>query len=163
RSGQLHSSRWTAIARPSASSRPKRTSNSMVGATTRSMNLASFTSHTLLSRIYGWLFLISADRQQSCMRRLMSRRRLLTVLVSGSPTVEARRIVALSVETSSGTALLAPVLVRQSNPKQRVTFDHENPSRFTRKRCDEIGCATDVATEAERGCVPPPVSGEASV
>ncbi len=85
------------------------------------------------------------------------------LVVSGSPTVEARRIVALSVETSSGTALLAPVLVRQSNPKQRVTFDHENPSRFTRKRCDEIGCATDVATEAERGCVPPPVSGEASV
>jgi len=85
------------------------------------------------------------------------------LVVSGSPTVEARRIVALSVETSSGTALLAPVLVRQSNPKQRVTFDRENPSRFTRKRCDEIGCATDVATEAERGCVPPPVSGEASV
>ncbi|PYJ67769.1 MAG: hypothetical protein DME76_14450, partial [Verrucomicrobia bacterium] len=42
-------------------------------------------------------------------------------------------------------------------------FDRENPSRFTRKRCDEIGCATDVATEAERGCVPPPSSGEASV
>ena len=52
------------------------------GAATRSTNLASFTSHTLLSRIYGWLFLISADRQQSCTRRLMSRRRLLTVLVS---------------------------------------------------------------------------------
>src|SRR5438067_5253494 len=85
------------------------------------------------------------------------------LVVSGSPTVEARRIVALSVETSSGTALLAPVLVKQSNPKQRVTFDRENPSRFTRKRCDEIGCATDVATEAGRGCVPPPASGEASV
>jgi hypothetical protein len=85
------------------------------------------------------------------------------LVVSGSPTVEARRIVALAVETSSGTALLAPVLVRQSNPKQRVTFDHENPSRFTRRRCDEIGCATDVAGEAERGCVPPPEPGAASV
>jgi hypothetical protein len=85
------------------------------------------------------------------------------LVVSGSPTVEARRIVALSVQTSSGTTLLSPVLIRQSNPKQRVTFDGENPSRFTRKRCDEIGCTTDVAAEAERGCVPPPSPGDGAV
>jgi len=85
------------------------------------------------------------------------------LVVSGSPTVEARRIIALSVETSSGGTLLAPVLIRQSNPKQHVTFDRENPSRFTRKRCEEIGCTTNVAAEAERGCAAPPALGDAAV
>src|SRR5438128_11882786 len=78
------------------------------------------------------------------------------LVVSGSPTVDARRIVALSVETSSGTALLAPALVSQSNPTQRATFDRENPSRFTRKLCNEIGCATGVSAEAQPGGRPPP-------
>ncbi len=85
------------------------------------------------------------------------------VVVSGSPTVEARRTIALSVETTSGGVPVAPVLVRQSNPKQRVTFDSENPSRFTRKRCEDIGCTTDVANEAERGCAAPPPQGNEAV
>jgi hypothetical protein len=78
------------------------------------------------------------------------------IIVSGSPTMEARRIIALSVETTSGAMLLAPVLVRQSNPQQRVTFDREQPSRFTRKRCKEIGCKRDVASDAASGCAAPP-------
>jgi hypothetical protein len=78
------------------------------------------------------------------------------VAVSGSPTVEARRIIALSADTAGGRVPLAPVLVRQGNPEQRVTFDGETPSRFTRRRCEEIGCTADVAADAERGCAPPP-------
>jgi hypothetical protein len=85
------------------------------------------------------------------------------VSVSGSPTVEGRRTIALSVETTNGAVPVAPVLVRQSNPKQRVTFDGEPTSRFTRKRCDEIGCPTDVVNDAERGCVAPPAQVDASV
>ena len=83
--------------------------------------------------------------------------------VSGSPTVEGRRTMALSVETRCGAVPVAPVLVRQSNPKQRVTFDGEPTSRFTRKRCEEIGCPTDVVNDAERGCVAPPASHDGSV
>lgn len=81
------------------------------------------------------------------------------IVVSGSPTVEARRSIALSVKTTSGARLLAPVLVRQSNPQQCVTFDREQPSCFTRKRCEEIGCTSDIANDAERGCAAPPAQG----
>ena len=85
------------------------------------------------------------------------------LVVSGSPTVEGRRIMALSVETTRGAVPVAPVLVRQSNPKQKVAFDGESPSRFTRTRCEEIGCATDVIQDAERGCVAPPAQRDDSV
>ncbi len=51
-----------------------------------------------------------------------------TLVVSGSPSVEGRRTIDLSVGTTSGQRPLAPVLVRQSHPKQRVTFDSETPS-----------------------------------
>jgi len=81
------------------------------------------------------------------------------LVVSGSPTMEARRAIVLFAETASGRVSLAPVLVRQSNPRQRVTFDGEKPSRFARKRCDEIGCTNDVAGEAERGCASPLADG----
>jgi len=85
------------------------------------------------------------------------------LIVSGSPTVEGRRTIALSVKTTSGSVGLAPVLVQQSNPKQRVTFDSEPPSSFTRKRCKEIGCATDVVAKAERGRAAPPAQSDGSV
>jgi hypothetical protein len=85
------------------------------------------------------------------------------LVVSGSPTVEGRRTIDLSVKTTDGAVPLAPVLVRQSNPRQRVTFDGETPSRFTQKRCKEIGCTTNVARDAMRGRVAPPAPGGASV
>lgn len=83
--------------------------------------------------------------------------------VTGSPTVEARLTIALSVNTTGGAVPLSPVLVRQSNPKQQVTFDDESPSRFTRKRCEAIGCLIDVVNDAERGCAAPPAQGNVSV
>lgn len=83
--------------------------------------------------------------------------------VSGSPTVEGIRAIDLSVSTISGRVPLAPVLIRQSNPKQRVTFDSEIPSRFTQKRCREIGCTTKVAREAARGRIAQPAQTGASV
>ena len=52
--------------------------------------------------------------------------------VSGSPKVEALRVVELLLRTQDGDAAVAPVLVSQSNPAQRVRFDNEVPSRFTR-------------------------------
>ena len=64
---------------------------------------------------------------------------MLTVVVDGS-----RRSIALSVQTTGGAAPASPVLVRQSNPNQRVIFGDESPSHFARKRCEEIGCPTDV-------------------
>jgi hypothetical protein len=85
------------------------------------------------------------------------------LIVSGSPTVEGRRTIALSVKTTSGSVGLAPVLIQQSNPKQRVTFDSETPSRFTWKRCKEIGCATDIMAKARHGRAAPLAQGDGSV
>jgi len=72
------------------------------------------------------------------------------LVASGSP----------SLRTVNGTALVAPVLVHQSDPKQRVTFDGQTLARFTRKRCKEIGCAGKIAGAAARGDAPPPVPGQ---
>ena len=83
---------------------------------------------------------------------------VLTVVVDGS-----RRSIALSVQTTGGAAPASPVLVRQSNPKQRVALDGESPSHFARKRCEETGCPTDVVYDAERGCAAPPAQSSASV
>jgi hypothetical protein len=80
--------------------------------------------------------------------------------VSGSPKMEALRVVALSLLTTDGDAAVAPVLVSQSNPAQRVRFDDEAPTRFTRRRCKEIGCVADVAAKAARGVAPAPVPGD---
>ena len=78
--------------------------------------------------------------------------------VSGSPKVEALRVVELLLRTQDGDAAVAPVLVSQSNPAQRVRFDNEVPSRFTRRRCKEIGCAGRVAADASRGVAQPPIA-----
>ena len=43
------------------------------------------------------------------------------LVVSGSLTVEGRRTIDLAVKTIGGSVPLAPVLIKQSNPKQRVT------------------------------------------
>jgi hypothetical protein len=82
------------------------------------------------------------------------------ITVSGSATIEARRIVDLSLNTTGGRALLAPVLMQQSNPEQHVTFDREIPSRFTRLRCKKIGCNARITQNAVRGKAPPPVQGQ---
>jgi hypothetical protein len=81
------------------------------------------------------------------------------IVVCGSPTVKVRRSIELSVTTTNGARLLAPVLVRQSNMQQSVTFDREQPSHFTRQRCAEIGCPSEIADDAERGCAAPPAQG----
>ena len=78
--------------------------------------------------------------------------------VSGSPKMTALRVIELSLRTASGAAAVAPVLVSQSNSAQRVRFDGEAASRFTRRRCKEIGCPARVAADASRGVAPPPVA-----
>jgi hypothetical protein len=82
--------------------------------------------------------------------------------VSGSPKTEALRVVELSLRTAESDVAVAPVLMSQSNPAQRVRFDNETPARFTRRRCKEIGCPPRVVADAARGVVPPPVSGNSS-
>lgn len=79
------------------------------------------------------------------------------LVVSGSPTVEGRRIIDLSVQTVRGPVPLAPVLVRQSQASQRITFDGDSPSRFTQKRCQAIGCSPKITRQAARGHAAPPV------
>ncbi|GKS57489.1 hypothetical protein YTPLAS18_10160 [Nitrospira sp.] len=85
------------------------------------------------------------------------------LVVSGSPTVEGRRVIDLSIQTKYGLVPVAPVLVRQSNPTLRVTFDGETPSRFTQQRCREIGCPTKVVKAAASGRVAPPAPAHDSV
>lgn len=79
------------------------------------------------------------------------------ITVSGSPKIQARRIVDLTLNTIEGRAMIAPVLTQQSNPKQRVTG--ENPSRFARRRCKVIGCDAATARSAANGKAPAPASG----
>ena len=81
------------------------------------------------------------------------------IAVSGSPTTEARRIVDLRLDTTAGRAQLAPVLMQQS-AHQRVTFNGEIPSRFTRRRCKEIGCDAKTVQSAASGKAPAPISGQ---
>jgi hypothetical protein len=79
--------------------------------------------------------------------------------VSGLPTMEARHLAPLALQTVHGPVDVAPVLVRRSNPRQRVTFDGAAAAAFTRKRCREIGCAPKITATAARGEAPPPPGG----
>jgi len=79
--------------------------------------------------------------------------------VSGLPTMEARHLSLLTLQTVRGPADVVPVLVRRSNPRQRVTFDRLAPAAFARKRCKEIGCAAKVVADAARGQAPAPQGG----
>ncbi len=59
-----------------------------------------------------WSSASSTNRVRRCWRNASP--------FSGSPTVQALRVVDLSLNTTGGRALLAPVLMQQSNPEQRV-------------------------------------------
>jgi hypothetical protein len=85
------------------------------------------------------------------------------LVVSGSPTVQGRRSIALAVQTKAGMVMVAPVLVNQSNPKQRITFDDVPPAQFTRGRCKEIGCSRPVMQRAIRGRIGPSAQLNGSV
>ena len=85
-------------------------------------------------------------------RTLMQER----LVVSGSPTMEARHLAPQALRTVNGPADVAAVLVGRSNPRQRVTFDRQAPAAHTRKRCKEIGCAAKIAAAAARGQAPEP-------
>ena len=80
-------------------------------------------------------------------RTLMQER----LVVSGSPTMEARHLAPQSLRTVDGVTDVAAVLVGRSNPRQRVTFDRQAPAAYTRARCQQIGCDTKIATAAARG------------
>jgi hypothetical protein len=85
------------------------------------------------------------------------------LVVSGSPTMEARHVVPLSLSTVDGPSDVAPVLVRLSNPEQDVAFDGETPADFTRERCKAIGCPEEIGAAAARGEAPPLEPGTESV
>ena len=78
------------------------------------------------------------------------------LIVSGPPGVQALRYVSLSIGTVQGSAELAPVVASLSNPRQRVTFDGEDPGRFARRRCKAIACSATVVRAAARGMAPAP-------
>ena len=85
-------------------------------------------------------------------RTLMQER----LVVSGSPTMEARHLAPHTLQTTDGAAEVAAVLVRRSNARQRVTFDRQAPAAYARRRCKEIGCPAKIAVEAARGRAPEP-------
>ena len=100
----------------------------------------------------GELVIRYVDKQG---RTLMQER----LVVSGSPTVEARHLAPQSLQTADGPTDVAPVLVRRSNPRQRVTFDRQPPAAYARKRCKEIGCDARIVADAARGQAPAPEAG----
>ncbi|HXP08284.1 MAG TPA: hypothetical protein VN828_07295 [Acidobacteriaceae bacterium] len=57
----------------------------------------------------------------------------------GSDGISARRPVNLSVETRNGHIEVSPVLSSKGE-RQHVTFDAQEPAKFTMTRCKEIGC-----------------------
>ena len=85
-------------------------------------------------------------------RTLMQER----LVVSGSPTMQALHLAPQALQTADGATDVAAVLVRRSNPRQRVTFDRQPPAAYARKRCKEIGCAAKIAAAAARGQAPTP-------
>jgi hypothetical protein len=76
------------------------------------------------------------------------------LLISGSDGVFARRPVTLSVQTRKGHVELSPVLTSHGN-RQRVTFDNQEPAKFTTERCKEIGCSEAVLRAVGEGRVEP--------
>jgi hypothetical protein len=104
----------------------------------------------------GELVLRYIDKQG---RTLMQER----LVVSGSPTMEARHLAASALQTADGAVDVAPVLVRRSNARQRVTFDRQAPAAYVRTRCKEIGCAAKIAADAARGQAPAPEAGTGPV
>jgi len=85
-------------------------------------------------------------------RTLMQER----LVVSGSATREARHLAPNTLQTTDGPTEVAAVLVRRSNPRQRVTFDRQAPAAYARRRGKEIGCPAKIAAEAARGRAPEP-------
>jgi hypothetical protein len=85
-------------------------------------------------------------------RTLMQER----LVVSGSATMEARHLAPHTLQTTEGPAEVVAVLVRRSNPRQRVTFDRQAPAVYARKRGKEIGCPGKITVEAARGRAPAP-------
>jgi hypothetical protein len=77
------------------------------------------------------------------------------LVISGSASVTGIRTIELSVQVADERVPLAPVLVRQVNTEQRVTFDGDEPATFTRTRCEEIGCAAEIVKAAESGNAAP--------
>jgi hypothetical protein len=80
--------------------------------------------------------------------------------VSGSSTVQAKRIVPLALETTKGEVPVAPVLVQQSHDGQRVMFEGKDPAAWTRERCRKIGCPRSVVDGAGRGSAPALTRGQ---
>ena len=71
------------------------------------------------------------------------------IVTSGSETIQAKTNISLMAKTISGQVSLIPVLVYQSNLKQEITFEGENPSKFCEKRCYEMNCAPSVVEDIE--------------
>jgi hypothetical protein len=74
-----------------------------------------------------------------------------TFSIFGSPSIKLTRSIDLALKTNAGVVEAAPVLVRCVDGEQVVTFDGYEPSAFTIKRCQQIGCSQDIAEEAARG------------
>ena len=72
----------------------------------------------------------------------------------GSDGISARRPVHLSVETRHGHVEVSPVLSSQAG-RQHVTFDDQEPAKFTMTRCKEIGCSDAVLRAVGDGQVEP--------
>ena len=68
---------------------------------------------------------------------------------SGTPTIQGRMEIELIAQTPGGKVSLAPILVYQSDPNLKITFDNHIPYVFTKKRCLEIRCSKKVADAAE--------------
>jgi hypothetical protein len=80
------------------------------------------------------------------------------LVVSGPIGVQALRQVPLSIGTIRGPAEVSPVIVSGSNTGQRVTFDGQDPARFTKSRCRAIGCNAALMRDAALGLAPPPAA-----
>jgi hypothetical protein len=78
-----------------------------------------------------------------------------TLTVNGSPTVQGRRIIPLEIGTMAGRMPVAPVVIGQSNPRQRVTFDGVPHGQFTKAQCGKIGVKPAAARKAGRGQADP--------
>lgn len=73
------------------------------------------------------------------------------MVASGSPTVQAKALLPLELETADGQVPVAPVLAYQSNSRQAIRFDGQQPRRFTLTRCRLIGCSPRLSQRIAKG------------
>lgn len=71
------------------------------------------------------------------------------LVISGSPKIEAKSRLPLTLQTRDGEVPVVPVLIRSAT-RSLVTFAGKEPAVFTGRRCKELGLAQAMVKKAAK-------------